>query len=49
MNRNLFPNLVQNGHVGMPARVKEDIPLASTHVTFVCLRDSAVIEIIPKS
>ena len=49
MHINLFSNLVQDGHVGMPARVKENVAFASTHVTFVWLRDSAVIEIIPKS
>lgn len=49
MKINLFPNLVKDGHVRMPARVKEDVSLASTYVTFICLRDSTVVEIIPKS
>lgn len=34
-NVNLFSNLVQDGHVGMPARVKENVAFAATHVTFV--------------
>lgn len=49
MKIKLFPNLVEDGHVGMPARVEEDVSLASAHMTVVSLRDSAVIEIVPKT
>lgn len=35
MNINLFSNLVQDSHVGMPACVKQNVAFASTHVTFV--------------
>ena len=35
MKINLFSNLVQDGHVRMPACVKENVAFASTHVTFV--------------
>lgn len=34
-NENLFPNLVKDGHVGMPASVEENVSLAATNMILV--------------
>ena len=48
-NENLFPNLVKDGHVGMPASVEENVSLAATNMILVWLCHWTVIKIVPKT